>query len=404
MAHPGNTNIIPFDDVKHMASSRNVRSASVRRNGRADAAVGEAMPSAREDGRSSARYAASGGYGVSARTGVSSSYGASSSSFSSRVSTGRSTDIHLAGSARPSVRNARSNSTFSYIPGSSSRTRFDEAVREEPADDIFAPRAALEAYEEESGERSKRSSSDRRKARAKQRAEKMFTRQFGADDRDRQETSRAAVYKAEMGKSHKRAFENLGGSTSSRKRSSASSEGKKASRIVTPRLAIVLGSLLCIVMALVFLYPTTRQYYLELREQSRLQAEYDALSARNAAMESEIEHLKTDEGIKDAARTELGWVEEGETAGVVQGLDQEASSQKDESINAQVKSGSVPAPETWYSPMLDAFFGYVDPASAKTDNTDMSNVHDVASDEGASASSDGEGSSGEVSSEEKSDL
>ena len=92
-------------------------------------------------------------------------------------------------------------------------------------------------------------------------------------------------------------------------------------------------------------------------------------------MESEIEHLKTDEGIKDAARTELGWVEEGETAGVVQGLDQEASSQKDESINAQVKSGSVPAPETWYSPMLDAFFGYVDPASAKTDNTDMSNVH-----------------------------
>ena len=52
--------------------------------------------------------------------------------------------------------------------------------------------------------------------------------------------------------------------------------------------------------------------------------------------------------------------------------------------------------------MLDAFFGYIDPASAKADNTDMSNVHDVVSDEG-SASSDGEGSSGEASSEEKSD-
>ncbi|MFR3272737.1 MAG: hypothetical protein ACLTQI_02120 [Slackia sp.] len=152
-------------------------------------------------------------------------------------------------------------------------------MREEPTDDIFAPRAAVEAYEREGDERSRRSSSDRRKARAKQRAEKMFTRQFGADDRDRQETSRAAVYKAEMGKNHKRAFENLGGSASSRKRASSSSEGKKTMRIVTPRLAIVLGSLLCIVMALVFLYPTTRQYYLELREQSRLQAEYDALSA-----------------------------------------------------------------------------------------------------------------------------
>ena len=121
MAHPGNTNIIPFDDVKHMASSRNVRSASVRRNGRADAAVGEAMPSAREDGRSSARYAASGDYGVSARTGVSSSYGASSSSFSSRVSTGRSTDIHLAGVlARPTsatrARTARSRTYLGLLP------------------------------------------------------------------------------------------------------------------------------------------------------------------------------------------------------------------------------------------------------------------------------------------------
>lgn len=401
MAHPGNTNIIPFDDVKHMASSRNARPSSARRSRRADAAVGETTLPAREGDRSSARYTASGGYGVAARMGGP-SRGASSPSFPHRVSTGRSADIHLAGSARPSVRNARSSNAFSYIPGSSSRSRFDEAVREEPTDDIFAPRAAVEAYEREGDERSRRSSSDRRKARAKQRAEKMFTRQFGADDRDRQETSRAAVYKAEMGKNHKRAFENLGGSASSRKCASSSSEGKKTMRIVTPRLAIVLGSLLCIVMALVFLYPTTRQYYLELRGQSRLQAEYDALSARNASMESEIEHLKTDEGIKDAARTELGWVEEGETAGVVQGLDQEVSSQKDESINAQVKSGSIPAPETWYSPMLDAFFGYVDPASAKADNTDMSNVHDVVSDEG-SASSDGEGSSGEASSEEKSD-
>ena len=47
--------------------------------------------------------------------------------------------------------------------------------RAKPADDIFAPRAALEAYEEESGERPRRSSSDWRKESAKQRAEKMFT-------------------------------------------------------------------------------------------------------------------------------------------------------------------------------------------------------------------------------------
>ena len=48
---------------------------------------------------------------------------------------------------------------------------------------------------------------------------------------------------------------------------------------------------------------------------------------------------------------------------------------------AQVKSGSVPAPETWYSPMLDVLFGYVDPAKVMPENTDMSNVSDVAADQ-----------------------
>lgn len=408
MANPGNTNIIPFDDARRMASPRDARPLPARQGRLVGASSGEIMASARDEGRSFAKYATSGGFGESARRGYSSSYGSSSTSFSPGRSTGRSeysSEIHLAGSSRPSVRRAQSNGGFSYIPGASARSRFGDAVQEEPADDIFAPRAALQAYEEDDeGSFSRRgsASSDRRKARAKQRAEKMFARQFGADDRERQETSRAAVYKAEMGKNHKRAFEDLGGSTSPRRRSSSSSEGKASSRIITPRLAIVLGSLLCIIVALLFLYPTTRQYYLELREQSRLQAEYDALSARNAAMESEIEHLKTEEGIKDAARTDLGWVEEGETAGVVQGLGQEVQSKERNSVYAQVKSGSVPAPETWYSPMFDAFFGYVDPASAKGENTDMSNVHDISSDQGLqdqSASGSQESSDGQSSSE-----
>lgn len=113
-----------------------------------------------------------------------------------------------------------------------------------------------------------------------------------------------------------------------------------------------------------FLYPTARQVYIESRQEDRLQAEYDALVARNDAMQERIDYLKTDEGIEDAARQQLGWVKEGETAVVVKGLSENAEAEGS-SVNIQVVSGSVPAPQTWYSPVLDVVFGYSDPATAQ---------------------------------------
>ncbi len=372
MARSGNANIIPFDDARRMASTRSSRLA-----------VGEMAQAAggtysADRGRYSSLDAAApsrssmsmGGY-------ASSSYGARTASASSPALPPRprpSRDIRLVGASQ------RGDYGFS---SASTRTPSDAFDVDRP----YASRPALEAYEESNARLSGASSRaqrsyDKRRAKAKQKADRLFFKQFGSDEPSPSpHASRAAVYKGEMGKAHKRAFSDLeSGRASSAGARRSQTRSAKAPHTATPPLAVLAGIAACLVFALVLLYPAAQTYYLETREQSRLQAEYDALSARNAAIESQVEYLKTDEGIEDAAHKELGWVYDGQVAGVVRGLGNEKGTAQDELI-AQVKSGSVPAPETWYSPMLDMLFGYVDPAKVMPENTDMSNVSDIAAEQ-----------------------
>ena len=362
MARSGNANIIPFDDARRMASSRYSRPAV---NEMARAAGDPYAPGqgryASLDVAAPRSSAGMGGY-------ASSTYGARTSSASLPTLSRPSRELRLAGDPQPSQRVASL---------ASSRVRADASDRS------YESRPALEAYEP-SADRSKESSSraqrsyDKRRAKTKQKADRLFFKQFGSDEpAPSPHASRAAVYKGEMGRAHKRAFSDLesGRAVSGDPRRS-STRSAKAPRASAPPLAVLAGAAACFIFALVLLYPAAQTYYLETREQSRLQAEYDALSARNEAIESQIEYLKTDEGIEDAAHKELGWVYDGQVAGVVRGLGNEKGTAQDELI-AQVKSGSVPAPETWYSPMLDVLFGYVDPAKVMPENTDMSNVSDV---------------------------
>ncbi len=88
------------------------------------------------------------------------------------------------------------------------------------------PRAAVEVFdpddiendEDETSYGSRLSKKERRqKSKAKAKAEKLFNRQFGGDaGAPAQAGSRAAVYKGEMGRNHKRAFNDLGGSSEGR--------------------------------------------------------------------------------------------------------------------------------------------------------------------------------------------
>lgn len=232
-----------------------------------------------------------------------------------------------------------------------------------------APRPAVESYDEFAEENdlpARNSRQSKKKQRLKEKAEKMFAHQFGGSDAAADSGPRAAVYKGEMGKSHKRAFAEMGG-TQRGARSSARSDAGKAKKMrsaTASRIAVAVGCLVCVAAVLLFLYPTAQQVYLESREEDRLQAEYDALMARNDAMQDRIDYLKTDEGIQDAARQQLGWVKEGEKAVVVEGLSEDSSDAASD-VNIQIVSGSIPAPQTWYSPVLDVIFGYSDPASVQ---------------------------------------
>jgi cell division protein FtsB len=64
-------------------------------------------------------------------------------------------------------------------------------------------------------------------------------------------------------------------------------------------------------------YPVARVQYRETRAKALLQAEYQALEARNARLQTQVDRLKTPEGVEDYARTQLGMVKAGEHVVVV---------------------------------------------------------------------------------------
>ena len=164
---------------------------------------------------------------------------------------------------------------------------------------------------------------------------------------------RAALYKGEMGASHRRAarMQNAGGDAGASQRRFSVGHALAA---LSPRMAVSLACVACLVLTCVFLYPTAKQCYVTMRECDRLQAEYEAIENRNAAIQAEVDALSTQEGVEDRAREELGWVKTGEHAVTVYGID---VSEDDAAFSANIVPGSIEAPDTWYSQWLDPLFG-----------------------------------------------
>lgn len=207
-----------------------------------------------------------------------------------------------------------------------------------------------------------------KRSRTKDKADRRFDRQYGgADARSsvgagagRRGSSgagvdadaagpRAAVYRGEMGTQHKRAAR-MQNTASGSARGGVRSTRKK--RRLSPAAAVSAAVAACLLFGCVVLYGPAQQYYQEVRERDRLQAEYTALQERNDAMQSEVDALSTDAGIEDRAREEFGWVKDGESAGSVSGVEVE----KESTFRANIVPGSVEAPDTWYS-FLDPLFG-----------------------------------------------
>ena len=201
---------------------------------------------------------------------------------------------------------------------------------------------------------------DRRRARNKKRAGKMFAENYAESPSETSEGApRAALYKGEMGakqrKSSRMQKASQAGSSSAKfdPRGWFSNFSLKGFPVKT------VTALVCIVLAFVFLYTPAQQYYQSARERDRLAAEYAAIEDRNVALQYQNVALASDAGMEDAVRQTYGYVKPGEQVARVSGLSDEAtdSARGSENIEANVLSSSVKAPEEWYTPFLDAFFG-----------------------------------------------
>ncbi len=237
-------------------------------------------------------------------------------------------------------------------------TRFD-APGETPSDmdaDEFADESDAPA---KTGFFEARKQKQRQKAKA--RAEKQFNKAYGSSGSISGSTSsdagpRAALYAGEMGAKQRLATR----MQDREQRTGVSFSFPILSRL--PQLpkwpkpvSASIGVLLSVVLLVCMVYTPAQQYYHQLRERDRLSAEYTVLVQRNDTLQSSVDALQTEEGVEDKAHSEFGLVREGEQAGSVTGIDVPPSNSK---FTANVAPGSVPAPETWYSPVLDVIFFY----------------------------------------------
>ena len=122
----------------------------------------------------------------------------------------------------------------------------------------------------------------------------------------------------------------------------------------TRRRVAALSVTACLVIAGMFMYPAAKQYYTEMRHLDKVNAEYQAVIDRNADLAATRDYLQSETGIEEMAHEKYGWVNEGEHSVLVYGLPDDGTMAD---TNLYIKRGSVSAPETWYSVILDPLFG-----------------------------------------------
>ena len=246
---------------------------------------------------------------------------------------------------------ARRNRTAAPSRGvsASSRAYEAEAARE---DDVRA-------------EQRETTRAKKRRERTKARADKMFDRQFAAEatGASAQDAGpRAAVYEGKMGAKHRK-------SARMQQTGAASAAGDFVARInpaqfiaglpISARMLRTATAVICAVLVCVTMYTPAQQYYQALRERDQLAAEYSVVADRNQTLDVQNDVLASDAGMEDAVRQKYGYVKLGEETAVVTGLSEHASdsSRGNDGIEPTILSSSVKAPEEWYTPFLDAFFG-----------------------------------------------
>ncbi|MBQ9041705.1 MAG: septum formation initiator family protein [Eggerthellaceae bacterium] len=205
----------------------------------------------------------------------------------------------------------------------------------------------------------------KRRQRTSARADRLFARQYASEasgSAPDEGAPRAALYKGKMGSSQRRSVRMQSSSDASPVSAKINPAGWFSGLNLSARSLKLGTAVVCFLLAIVFLYTPAQQFYQAQRENSRLTAEYSVLEQRNEAIDAQNDTLASDAGMEDAVRQKYGYIRQGDQVAIVSGLSDNvvgtARAADNDFIEANVLSSTVKAPEEWYTPILDAFFGY----------------------------------------------
>lgn len=256
-------------------------------------------------------------------------------------------------------------SSFSVIRGGASTSAVSaSAGSDREVDSSLEDRFGGEEFDNEKANAEVNASKAERKRRkrAKDRAGRMFAEQFGSDDAPSsgEGSPRAAVYEGKMGKSARKAARLVpSGKAVAQGLSSFNLAAFLSSFFLSRRGVIAAVVFVCLVGSFISIYGPAQQYYQSIRDNDRTQAQYAAIEARSDALEAQNDRLTSDAGVETIAHKDYGWVKQGEQTAKVEGLSDSAYAKEEagSTITANVAVGNIDYPETWYSPILDKFFG-----------------------------------------------
>ena len=170
---------------------------------------------------------------------------------------------------------------------------------------------------------------------------------------------RAALYEGKTGSSHRKSARMQKVSEAGSVSAKINPAGWFSNIPISTRGLRITTAVVCVVLVAMFLYVPAKQYYQAQREHDRLVAEYSVVEQRNDAIDFENDSLASNAGMEDAVREKYGYVVSGEQTAVVTGLSDDTieNIHGASDVESNVLSSSVKAPEEWYTPFLDAFFG-----------------------------------------------
>lgn len=119
---------------------------------------------------------------------------------------------------------------------------------------------------------------------------------------------------------------------------------------------LALGIVAAAILLVVMLYPPTCSYYAALRTNAVLSEQLSSVNTERDDLQSDVDKLTSEDGIKDEARRR-GYVDEGDTAVDMEGIEDTGGASSDITVLQQqssVEEQEIP----WYLQALDFIFQY----------------------------------------------